>query len=105
DTGTYELIEEKPNEPKIKMKGPRLDGEWVIVQTKQNEGRGWLMIKHGTPPKNDPLRSKTEPMLAPAAEEPFDSPDCTYEPKRDGVRTIAFVDGGDVRLQTRNLLD
>src|SRR5437879_6714439 len=44
-------------------------------------------------------------MLASAAEEPFDSPDFTYEPKWDGVRTIAFFDGGEVRLQTRNLLD
>src|SRR5216683_3872064 len=105
DTGTYELIEEKPSELKIRMKGKRLDGEWVIVQTKQNEGRDWLMIKHGTPPKNDPLLSKIEPMLASAADQPFDSPDFTYEPKWDGVRTIAFVDGGEVRLQTRNLLD
>ena len=105
DTGTYELLEEKPNELKVRMKGRRLDGEWVIVQTKQNEGRDWLMIKHGTPPKNDPLLSKIEPMLAAAADEPFDSPDFTYEPKWDGVRTIAFVDGGEVRLQTRNLLD
>ena len=105
DTGTYELMEEKPNELKIRMKGKRLDGEWVIVQTKQNEGRDWLMIKHGTPPKNDPLLSKIAPMLASAADEPFDSPDFTYEPKWDGVRTIAFVDGGEVRLQTRNLLD
>jgi bifunctional non-homologous end joining protein LigD len=105
DTGTYELLEEKPNELKLRMKGTRLDGEWVLVQTKQNEGRDWLMIKHGTPPKNDPLLSKIEPMLAAAADEPFDSPEFTYEPKWDGVRTIAFVDGGEVRLQTRNLLD
>ena len=105
DTGTYELIEEKDNELKIRMKGKRLDGEWVIVQTKQNEGRDWLMIKHGTPPKNDPLLSKIVPMLSASADEPFDSPDFTFEPKWDGVRTIAFVDGGEVRLQTRNLLD
>src|SRR5438105_4147784 len=105
DTGTYELIEEKPNELKIRMKGTRLDGEWVIVQTRQNEGRDWLMIKHGTPPKSDPLLSKIVPMLASAADEPFDSPDFTYEPKWDGARTIAFVEGGEVRLQTRNRLD
>ena len=105
DTGTYELLEEKPNELKLRMKGKRLNGEWVLVQTKQNEGRDWLMIKHGMPPKNDPLLSKIVPMLASAADEPFDSPDFTYEPKWDGVRTIAFVDGGEVRLQTRNLLD
>src|SRR5213594_1354928 len=63
------------------------------------------MIKHDTPPKTDPLLSKIQPMLAAAADEPFDSPEFTYEPKWDGVRTIAFVDGGEVRLQTRNLLD
>jgi bifunctional non-homologous end joining protein LigD len=105
DTGTYELLEEKPNELKLRMTGKRLDGEWVLVQTKQNEGRDWLMIKHGTPPKNDPLLGKIAPMLSASADEPFDSPEFTYEPKWDGVRTIAFVDGGEVRLQTRNLLD
>ena len=105
DTGTYELIEEKDNELKLRMKGKRLDGEWVLVQTRQNEGRDWLMIKHGTPPKNDPLLSKIPPMLSASADEPFDSPEFTYEPKWDGVRTIAFVDGGEVRLQTRKLLD
>ncbi|MEK6225164.1 MAG: DNA ligase D [Chloroflexota bacterium] len=105
DTGTYELLDEKDNELKLRMKGTRLDGEWVLVQTKQNDGRDWLMIKHGAPPKNDPLLAKIEPMLAAAADEPFDSPDFTFEPKWDGVRTIAFVDGGEVRLQTRNLLD
>src|SRR5437899_12459277 len=77
----------------------------VIVQTRQNEGRDWLMIKHGTPPKSDPLAQKVPPMMAVAADEPFDSPDFVYEPKWDGVRTLAFVDGGEVRLQTRNLLD
>src|SRR5258708_32471935 len=43
-------------------------------------------------------------MLAITADEPFDSPQFTYEAKWDGVRTLAFVDGGEGRLQTRNLL-
>src|SRR5207237_7831581 len=51
------------------------------------------------------LLSKIVPMLASAADEPFVAPDVTYEPKWDGVRRIAFVDGGEVRLQTRNLTD
>ena len=105
DTGTYELLEEKENEYKLRFAGKRLEGEWVIVQTRQNEGRDWLMIKHGTPPADDPLMRKIAPMLASAADEPFDSPEFIYEPKWDGVRTLAFVDGGEVRLQTRNLLD
>ncbi len=105
DEGTYDLIKDSPNEYKVEFHGTRLKGEWVLVQTKQNEGRDWLMIKHGTPPRDHPLDAKVEPMLAITADEPFDSPDFAFEPKWDGVRTIAFVDGGVVRLQTRNLLD
>ena len=105
DEGTYDLLKDSPNEYKVDFHGKRLQGEWVLVQTKQNEGRDWLMIRHGTPPKDHPLDAKIEPMLAITADEPFDSPDFAFEPKWDGVRTLAFVDGGIVRLQTRNLLD
>ena len=111
DQGTYDLLLEKPGtgpkggEYKIQFHGSRLTGEYVIVQTTAEEGRHWLMIMHGTAPKDHPLDRKIEPMLAITADEPFDSPQFTYEPKWDGVRTLAFVDGGEVRLQTRNLLD
>jgi len=111
DQGTYELLMEKPGtggkggEYKVQFHGTRLTAEYVIVQTTAHEGRDWLMIMHGTPPKDDPLQRKIEPMLAITADEPFDSPQFTYEAKWDGVRTLAFVDGGEVRLQTRNLLD
>ena len=111
DQGTYDLLLEKTGtgekggELKIQFHGSRLVGEYVIVQTTAHEGRDWLMIMHGTVPKDDPLQRKIEPMLAITADEPFDSPQFTYEAKWDGVRTLAFVDGGEVRLQTRNLLD
>ena len=111
DQGTYDLLLEKPGtgekggEYKIQFHGTRLVGEYVIVQTTAHDGRDWLMIMHGTPPQDDPLQRKIEPMLAITADEPFDSPQFTYEAKWDGVRTLAFVDGGEVRLQTRNLLD
>ncbi len=105
DEGTYELILAKPKEYKVKFSGRRLTGEYVIVQTSAHEGRDWLMIMHGVPPKDDPLAVKIAPMLAASADAPFDSPAFTFEAKWDGVRTLAFVDGGLVRLQTRNLLD
>jgi len=111
DSGTYEIVDEKrdrsgdENEYKVQFHGTRLTGEYVLVKTKQNEGRDWLMILHGTPPKEHPLDRKIQPMLATSADEPFDSKDFSFEPKWDGVRTLAFVDGGVVRLQTRNLLD
>jgi bifunctional non-homologous end joining protein LigD len=111
DQGTYDLLLEKPGtggkggEFKIQFHGSRLTGEYVIVQTTAHDGRDWLMIMHGTAPTDDPLQRNIEPMLAITADEPFDSPQFTYEAKWDGVRTLAFVDGGEVRLQTRNLLD
>lgn len=105
DEGTYELLKDGETEYKLHFHGRRLEGEWVLVRTKQNEGRDWLMIRHGTPPRGHPLDAKIEPMLAITADEPFDSPDFAFEAKWDGVRALAFVDGGVVRLQTRNLLD
>jgi len=105
DSGTYDLLKDSENEYKVHFHGQRLDGEWVLVRTKQNEGRDWLMIKHGSASKDHPLDAKVTPMLAITADEPFDSADFGFEPKWDGVRTVAFVDGGVVRLQTRNLLD
>lgn len=111
DSGTYDLIEERRGRDgseagyKVKFNGDRLTGEYVLVRTRQNDGRDRLMILRGTPPKDHILESRIRPMLAVAAEEAFDSPEFAFEPKWDGVRTLAFVDGGVVRLQTRDLLD
>jgi bifunctional non-homologous end joining protein LigD len=44
-----------------------------------------------------------EPMLAALVREPFDSPDHIFELKWDGVRALAFIEGGRVRIQSRNL--
>ncbi len=43
------------------------------------------------------------PMLAVPVAEPFDSPDHIFEPAWDGVRALAFIEGGRLRLQARNL--
>jgi len=51
----------------------------------------------------DWMQRKIRPMLAMLARAPFDSPEWSFELKWDGVRVIAFVAGGKVRLQSRNL--
>jgi len=43
-----------------------------------------------------------EPMKATLVHDHFSDPDWLYEPKLDGERCLAFVDGGDVRLMSRN---
>ncbi|MBV8854781.1 MAG: non-homologous end-joining DNA ligase [Sinobacteraceae bacterium] len=44
---------------------------------------------------------KLQPMLAETADEARSQPDWWYEPKLDGYRVLAFVDGRDVRLTSR----
>jgi len=44
-------------------------------------------------------------MLASCATEPFDSKDHLFELKWDGIRCLAFVDEGQLRLQSRGLND
>ena len=39
------------------------------------------------------------------ARRPFDSPDHLYEPQWDGIRALAFVEGGRLRLLSRNSRD
>ncbi len=55
---------------------------------------------------HEPMPGSIEPMLAKASPElPRDETNWSFEVKWDGVRAIAFIEGGQVRLQTRNLLD
>src|SRR5262245_37763129 len=42
-----------------------------------------------------------EPMLASLAEAPLTDPQLVYEPKYDGIRAVAEIDGGAVRLWSR----
>lgn len=48
---------------------------------------------------------KLSPMLATLADNPFVSQDWIFEPKLDGIRCIAFVKNGTVRLSSRRGLD
>ena len=46
-----------------------------------------------------------KPMLAVEVIEPFDSDAHLFEIKWDGIRCLAFIDAGRVRLQSRELID
>jgi bifunctional non-homologous end joining protein LigD len=43
-----------------------------------------------------------QPMLAEPGKAPFDNLEWTYEPKWDGIRILAYVQGNRVRLLSRN---
>ena len=49
------------------------------------------------------LPATIKPMLARLRRSAFDSPDHLFELKWDGIRVLAFIEGGEVRIQSRNL--
>jgi ATP-dependent DNA ligase len=51
------------------------------------------------------LPNLVKPMLATAAPQPFDSDHHLFEIKWDGIGCLAFVENGQVRLQSRELID
>ena len=55
------------------------------------------------PPES--LPAKLAPMLADLGETPFDDPDWLFEPKLDGYRVLAFIDGDRVALRSRRGLE
>lgn len=51
-----------------------------------------------------PFPEWVEPMAATLTQERFTGPDWTFERKVDGIRLLAFRDGTDVRVLSRNRL-
>ncbi|HUN74801.1 MAG TPA: DNA ligase D [Steroidobacteraceae bacterium] len=53
----------------------------------------------------EPMPTALSPMLAMTGERPRSDPEWLFEPKLDGYRALAFVEGSTVRLQSRRGLD
>lgn len=53
-------------------------------------------------PVKRPMPETIHPMLAESIEKPFDDKDWLFEIKWDGYRAISFIEGGRVRLVSRN---
>jgi bifunctional non-homologous end joining protein LigD len=104
DRGTYELIKWMEKEVQVILHGRRVEGRYVLFKT---DGKNWMMHRMDPPqdPDREPMPETVVPMLARPGDLPPNEADWAFEVKWDGVRTIAFVQGGRIRLQTRNLLD
>src|SRR4051794_15636261 len=104
DRGTYELHKFREDEVMVTFHGERLHGRYVLFRT---DGKNWMMHRMAPPEDSDrePVPHKLQPMLARSGDLPTDDGGWAYEVKWDGVRALAAVEGGRLRLTSRNLND
>ncbi len=103
DRGTYETEKWSDREVKVVLHGARVSGRYVLFQT---DDKNWMMHRMDPPPDPDwrPVPELIRPMLATPGTLP--APDqaeqWAYEMKWDGIRAVLYVEGGRVRVMTRN---
>ena len=108
DRGTYECEEWTDDEVKIVLHGERSSGRFALIHT---DGKNWLIhrMKDTEPAATAPVAEKmpalVRPMLATLSHLPDNDDAYAFETKFDGVRAIAYVHKGQLRLLTRNDAD
>lgn len=104
DAGTYETEKWRDDEVMVVLHGDRLQGRYVLFQT---DGENWMMHRMDPPqdPEREPQPKQIKPMLAKLSAHVPKGTNWAYEFKWDGIRAIAFVEGGRLRLQSRNFED
>ena len=125
--GSFVLVRikrgEKGNEwLMIKHKDAAEDPSWNVDEHDGSVLTGRILdeIKQELPPKRSPsllrpdelqdahkaaMPSRLEPMLASIGERPFSDPHWLFEIKWDGVRALAWMDGGELTLRARHGAD
>jgi bifunctional non-homologous end joining protein LigD len=101
DTGTYEVHKFEPEEVQVTLHGTRVHGRYVLFHTRDKD---WMI--HRMDPPEDPEREIApeglRPMNATLGTRPPTGDSWAWELKWDGIRALAYVDGGRIRLFTRN---
>ena len=98
DHGRYETVKWAPAEVKVNLHGQRVQGGYALFQTKGNQ---WMIHR-----ERQPLPAGLRPMLAlSVTAPPPDHANWALEMKWDGVRALAFIERGKVRLMSRTERD
>ena len=99
DTGGYEC--EKWTEDKVtfRLEGAVLTGKFSVFRTK---GDDWMIHRYEAEPDRVPMPDRIDPMLATLARGlPGEEDSYAYEIKWDGMRAVAYCEGGSLRLLSR----
>ena len=100
DHGHFEVEKWRPDEVMVVLHGSKVDGRYVLFPT---GGKNWMIHRMDPAPEGfHPLPQHVRPMLATAGALPEDDDGWAFEIKWDGVRAISFIEGGRLRLVSRN---
>ncbi|WP_445009103.1 ATP-dependent DNA ligase [Rhodococcus marinonascens] len=104
DAGTYYTEKWRDDEVIVRLHGEKISGRFALIRTK---GDQWLMhlMKNQTigGPESWDLPRGLSPMLAsPGTLDGLDSDEWAFEGKWDGVRVIAEISEGHLRLTSRS---
>jgi len=110
DVGTYDEVKWSDREVMVDLHGAKADGRYVLFATakpgaKSSGGypRDWMIHRMDDPPTGyEPPPDDIRPMLATVGALPRDDAAWAYELKWDGIRAIGHVDGGRIRITSRN---
>jgi bifunctional non-homologous end joining protein LigD len=111
DQGTFETHEFNDKKVEITFHGERLSGRYGLFpigrKGDKEAEKDWMIHRMDPPadPEREPMPERLTPMLAGAGELPRDESQWSFEVKWDGVRAIAYVKPGRLRLESRNLND
>jgi len=101
DHGTYETEKWSDREVMVVLHGERVQGRYVLFRT---NGENWMIHRMDPPqdPEREAMPEKIEPMMAKLGSA-IPKPDAPwgFEFKWDGIRAMAYVEGGRVRLISR----
>jgi bifunctional non-homologous end joining protein LigD len=106
DRGHYMAEKWSDREVKVVLHGQRVQGRFALFRTGD---KNWMIHRMDAPQRADwePMPNLIRPMLAVVGELPpiNDDDKWGYETKWDGARAVGYVDGGRLRLMSRNDLE
>src|SRR5690349_17780710 len=110
DRGTYELHKWEARKVEVTFHGERLTGRYGLfpIGKTGDSANDWMIHRMDPPadPDREPMPERIVPMMArPSSTLPRDQKNWSFEVKWDGVRAIAYVQPGRLRLESRNLND
>ncbi len=108
DQGTFDMHKWEAKKVEVTFHGERLSGRYGLfpIGKTGDSANDWMIHRMDPPadPDREPMPERLVPMMArPSNALPADQRRWSFEVKWDGVRAIAYVQPGRLRLESRNL--